>query len=373
MEDYNRTRKQKSIIVKIIWSLFVLVAFCTAVGTATSYFAPFVNPYTFWYVSFLGLGGQLLMVANLVFLLILVIRLSKWAFIPLIVAISGIGFWGEFLQVDILTKYSADEKPSRSEVKILSFNVHGFYEIGSTVNYSANLDSIISYVVSENPDIVCIQEFQLIDKKDHSAIDAQMAQWQYRAMSYVVDDNYHKWGLAVFSKLPLKNANAIRFTHRENSSMYVDVTLNDSTFRLFNNHLQSTQFNTINREQLLTEDPKIAAHRVGSTLRDNYRIRAFQADTIASIIARSPYPTVVVGDFNDTPMSYVYHTIRGKMRDSFCEKGNGYEYTYKPLKRLFRIDYILHSSQFETVSHSSPYTIWSDHKPVISRIKLKTN
>lgn len=372
MENYNQTPKSKSLAKKIVENIFVLVMLVVAGVTLMSYFAPILNPYTFWYVAFLGLGGQFLMLANLIFMLIYIIKKSKWAYIPVAVFLLGIGYVGDFLQVSLVTKYNnSEDKQYRNELKIMTFNVHGFFALGSTSSYSSNLDSIVSFIGRENPDIVCLQEYQLINKKDHSAIDAQMSQWKYRAMSYLVDNNYHKWGLAIFSKLPLTNATAIRFSDQQNSTMFVDVEFRDNTFRLFNAHLQTTRFNSLNRQQLMSDDAQQAARLVGSTLRQSYRIRAFQADTIASIIAQSPFPTIVVGDFNDTPMSYVYHTIKGDMQDTFREKGEGYQYTYIPLRSLFRIDYILHSKGMETLSQTSPYIHWSDHKPVISRIKIE--
>lgn len=371
MESYNQIQKPKSLLSKVIDTLLVLVMIGVSVATLLSYLAPTFNPYTFWYIAFLGLGGQFLMLANVIFMLIFVIKKSRWALMPIAVFLIGIGYIGDFLQMSLVTKYNSDEKASRNELKIMTYNVHGFFALGSSSFYSANLDSIVSFISRENPDIVCLQEYQLINRKDHSAIEAQMSAWKYRAMSYLVDDNYHKWGLAVFSKLPLTNATAIRFADRENSSMFVDVQFRDATIRLFNNHLQSTRFNSLNRAELRSEDAEKAARLVGSTLRGSYKVRAFQADTIASIIKQSPFPTIVVGDFNDTPMSYVYNTIKGDMEDTFREKGESYQYTYKPLKSLFRIDYILHSKGFETISQDSPYTSWSDHKPVIARIKVE--
>lgn len=371
MQKYNQTYKPKSMLSKIVWVLWVLIVIATAGATLLSYLAPVVDPYTFWYVSFLGIGGQILILANLLCLLIMAVKMSKWALLPLTVFLLGMGYVGDFLQFNILTKYDQDKKPLRNELKIMTYNVHGFFKSGSSTNYSSTLDSIVSYICRENPDIICMQEYQLINAQDHSAIHSQMGAWRYRVLSSLVNDNFHEWGLAIFSKLPLSNARQIKFVDRANSSMYVDVHVADTIFRLFNSHLQSTKFNTLNRKELEAKEAEQAARQVGHTLRQNSGIRAFQADTIAGLIAQSPYPTVVVGDFNDTPMSYVYHTIRGDMKDTFREKGEGYEYTYKPLKGLFRIDYILHSEGIKTLSHNSPFTPWSDHKPVISRIKIE--
>lgn len=98
---------------------------------------------------------------------------------------------------------------------------------------------------------------------------------------------------------------------------------------------------------------------------DNNRKRALQADYIHRQIELSPYPVIVCGDFNDTPASYAYHRIKGNLTDGFQECGSGYQYTFRQLCKLWRIDYILHSTEFEGTTNISPDLPYSDHNPVV--------
>ena len=50
---------------------------------------------------------------------------------------------------------------------------------------------------------------------------------------------------------------------------------------------------------------------------------------------------MVVGDFNDTPVSYAYRKIRKGLNDSFVNSGYGAGFTYKGNYPPNRIDYIL--------------------------------
>ena len=92
---------------------------------------------------------------------------------------------------------------------------------------------------------------------------------------------------------------------------------------------------------------------------------------MARLIASRNVPTIVCGDFNDTPGSYVYRKVRGNYRDAFEEKGNGFGYTYKGLYRILRIDYILHSEELETLDYESPDVPWSDHNPVKATLRFR--
>jgi len=74
---------------------------------------------------------------------------------------------------------------------------------------------------------------------------------------------------------------------------------------------------------------------------------------------------------NSIPSSYAYHQIIGHLKDGFKTCGSGYEYTMLGLYRLYRIDYIFHSDDFEGYSYNSYKLDFSDHKPVIMKLSLK--
>lgn len=59
------------------------------------------------------------------------------------------------------------------------------------------------------------------------------------------------------------------------------------------------------------------------------------------------------------------------MIDSFIEKGRGLGNTYIGEFPSFRIDYILHSPDFKTVSYLRDTTQLSDHYPIQGKLKLK--
>lgn len=106
-------------------------------------------------------------------------------------------------------------------------------------------------------------------------------------------------------------------------------------------------------------------------LHENFQKRAVQANLLNQLITTSPYPTLVCGDFNSLPSSYVYHTVKGdKLQDGFKTSGHGYMYTFKYFKHMLRIDYILHSPELKSMDYFSPDLSYSDHNPVVMRVKM---
>lgn len=100
-------------------------------------------------------------------------------------------------------------------------------------------------------------------------------------------------------------------------------------------------------------------------MKSNYRKRAEQADMIHAEIKCSPYPVLVCGDFNDTPASYTYHRVRKDLVDGFRDCGSGYQYTFRQLYKLWRIDYVFYSESLKGCECYSPETSYSDHNMVV--------
>jgi endonuclease/exonuclease/phosphatase (EEP) superfamily protein YafD len=106
-------------------------------------------------------------------------------------------------------------------------------------------------------------------------------------------------------------------------------------------------------------------------LRDAFIKRAAQADIIAAHISGCSHPVIICGDFNDTPVSYTYRTIRDGLMDAFSESGWGLGRTYNGKFPSFRIDYILYGGSIDALFFTREKIKLSDHFPIISYLKVK--
>ena len=75
---------------------------------------------------------------------------------------------------------------------------------------------------------------------------------------------------------------------------------------------------------------------------------------------------LVLGDFNDNPLSYTVHRLSRGRRDTFVQAGKGFGATFRTLWPLLRIDYILYPPGLEAVSYEVPRVKYSDHYPIIA-------
>ena len=149
------------------------------------------------------------------------------------------------------------------------------------------------------------------------------------------------------------------------------MDIQGDSVRVFNNHFQTTSVNAVkprlyqaHAEGKQLEETEAAFH-MAFQMKKNFVKRATQADYIRQMLDAGEGPVILCGDFNDTPASYTYRTVKGDLTDGFRDCGSGFGYTFRQLKRIFRIDYIIYSPDFKGVTYDSPNLDYSDHKPVV--------
>ncbi|MGF1673738.1 MAG: hypothetical protein ACFCUV_08650, partial [Rivularia sp. (in: cyanobacteria)] len=82
-------------------------------------------------------------------------------------------------------------------------------------------------------------------------------------------------------------------------------------------------------------------------------------------------PVIFMCDCNFTDTSETYSQMHHLMRDSFQEAGWGFGHTYlSPLFPTFRIDYIWHTKQIQTIDAYVGKQAGSDHLPVVAKLQL---
>ena len=367
--------KQKSRFMRILAAVLVVVTVAASLLLALSYLAAYINPNSSAIFAFLGLAAPILFLVNISAMLYWIIRWRRWAFLPMAVVLVGISNLILLFRPTLSKEYPAEKE--RGSFTIVSHNVHGFLE--PELN-TPSMENTLSFLSAFEPDILCIQEYQTTHQMPQEDAAELLRRMPNNAICYKLKNADGGFGLAIYSRYPIIHYESIDFEESVSQVMWADILYGRrDTIRVFNCHLQTTSIDATDKEfissaEFMRDDKgqsRQKARSIASKLRRNFKARALQADSIAPLIAASPYKVIVCGDFNDTPLSYTYHKIRGGLGDSFVEKGRGMTNTYQGFFNLFRIDYVLHSPSLKTLYYSNPRTRWSDHNAVVVNMKKR--
>ena len=86
----------------------------------------------------------------------------------------------------------------------------------------------------------------------------------------------------------------------------------------------------------------------------------------------SPFPVIICGDFNDTPLSYTYNKFASNYTDAFRNSSSGLGITYAGKVPAGRIDYIFHSKDLNSSNFTIQKEVYSDHRAINCEVWKKT-
>lgn len=326
-----------------------------------SYVSMLVNPAKAWYFSILGLLFIPFILLNVIMLIWAICRKSTSYVIPLVALLPGLLFIGRYFRFA-----SGGAEKGEDCIKIMTYNV-GKFSLGKGYEYSESLDSITALVKRFDPDIVCMQEFNSERPDDIPKLLKEQFP-EYFSCYYINMNAGSGSGNVTLSKFPIESRGHFDFEESANLAIYTDIGIGDKKIRIYNCHFQSYSIslaslarNWKHRSVMLETEHKMKASIIK---------RPRQVEQVMSDIEDCPLESIVLGDFNDTPMSYTYHRLRKGRKDAFVEAGAGFGATYSFLWPLIRIDYVLFPASFKGVSYSCKHVGYSDHYPVVTDVNL---
>lgn len=360
-------------------SLIKVLTIICLIGLLLAYLAPFVHPNTLKILPFFGLAYPVILVFALLALVIWSLAKSRWAIITLVVLVIGGKLHFRMMAI------GSDEEALPAEDRVLnvmSYNVRLFdlYTAETDQKYEKR-NAIFNYIHTENPDIICFQEFYHQDKP--TSFSTRDSLIQLLGIKDYHERYAHKlrgrqnFGVAILSKYPMIAKGDVMFSTQGdkdfNYCVFVDIIKNTDTFRVYNVHLQSIKLQQDDYsvfEEGVTEnaEKKSTIRLLIDKLRIAYPKRAEQARTVVEHIKTSPYPTIVCGDFNDTPMSYSYNQFNRILIDAFRNCSSGIGSTYVGKVPAGRIDYIFHSANLKSSHFVIQKEAYSDHRAISCKI-----
>lgn len=345
----GRRRNQRSAAGLIVDILVGVVTLVVVALFITTLFVPMLDPRESGEISTLGLVAPFIYVLQTLLMFYWIVRWRPFVAVPMIIiSLMGVFQLSLFYKLEfrrVYTESNLRPKYDKKALNVVTYNVRSFIDD----NGERCIDSMVNVVKALNPDILCLQEMGFSEIAD-SLLEPLRP--MPRSLSRT------NLSPAIYSRYPIIKASRI---DTMKNFVWADIVVKkdktrEDTIRVFNNHLHSTAIRRddnsyIENHEYLEDDSLGKVKSMINRLTVNNRERAFQADTLAKIVAESPYPVIVCGDFNDTPVSYTYRTVARHLNDSYRKVGRGYSHTYRGFFDMLRIDYILCSDEFEPLSY----------------------
>ena len=358
-------RKKSPLLFGITFRAILIVA---AVAMLLSYLAVYINPAKFSLPLFFGLYFIPILAINLLLLLIALLRRSASAWITVAALLPAL------LYTELFVKIGNNEAPQKEGIKlsVASYNTGMFSSSSKKLTRGECRQEIGKFLKSEDPDIVCLQEFFA---EDYTQADTLFGQYPHRHYHLFKARNGKLFGNIILSKFPIKDKGRLSFPGSTNLAIFADIEHYGRTLRVYNNHLESydVSFTALakkfgSQEHLSREELTQDIVETHGKMKNTFIKRSEQVDRILEDINNSAHRTIICGDFNDTPMSYTYYTLAKHHKDTFEEAGSGFGATFIPVWPLLRIDYLLVPTDSECIRHSVHKTELSDHYPVSAEV-----
>lgn len=366
------TRKAKGLLPKRLgfFSKGIIIANTLAVvSLLLSYSASIINPQLFWPIAFFGLAFLPILIINLIFVGYWFFRKKRYMLISLLPILLGWNLLSKHITFQNNNErivYKAD-----SSLRVMSFNVQLFkkYEDPQT-DFREEAQEIIRSI---KPDIICFQEFysRLRGSQQFSNTIKEEGDFEAYYFEPFLANDYEGFGSAIFSKNPIINQGTIdQHGYGINRIIYADIKREADTLRVYNVHLRSFALQdedkefvvqTANNMQISDEE---GPRRLRKKLKEAFTRRTDQAKALKSHMEACPFPYIVVGDFNDTPMSYSVNLIASNMNNAFLEQGFGWGVTHFGLLPIFQIDYIFTDKRLQVDNYGIIKERLSDHYPI---------
>lgn len=292
-------------------------------------------------------------------------------------------FGFKFITGTFAVNFPVQHSKKRS-FSVLSYNTTFFKssdyknKLGSKSDTASDSYKIIQWIQKNDADVKCFQEYYQKDSTEmFSTLDSisENGEYDYYFSSKTIGPENSEVGIAIFSRFPIINSGEVLFKQGSvNRAAFADITIFGDTIRFINAHLQSMSLSPHNPlASKSLSDTKENLRTVYNKFTKGLLDRSFQAEVIKELIHQSPYKVILVGDFNQTPYSFVYNSFKDIMNNAFEKAGNGFGFTYRGSTLFFlRIDNQFFDPELKVVDFKTYSNItYSDHYPIEATYILK--
>lgn len=313
-----------------------------------------------------------------IMVLLLILDLIFWRKVAILAGLAIVACWGPLRSTCPVNipKGNLSEGEQERAFTIMTYNVSKFIDF-DTASARGGKDGQycrhISYILDQQPDIVCLQEATRFQPDDNSITQAQRDSLQ-DVYPYIY---VHGSEFGVLSKFPVEPIN-LDFPAQDFPSGDIScwrIKIHDRVINIFSVHLCSLSLSDTSKvayqgivqmDSLSRGSLSELRHEAIPRIQRAAIVRAQQIDLLISYLRKYGGENVIVcGDFNDVENSYAIRRLQSQadLKQAWAGVGFGPIATYYYYDMLFHIDHILYRGALSPRSLRLDRVKNSDHYP----------
>ena len=324
--------------------------------------APHVPPDSNALLPILGLGYPPLLLCNMIAVILWLLLKSRWVLLSALTLLLG------YQSCTTLLNLSIPDKPTPHAFKVASYNANFAKRIAQLAlpDQPPAEKKYLDFLSSLNDiSVLCVQE-------DGFRTESLWGQAMQLAYSHRVEG----LSVSIYSKFPIIDKGMVNLNSTTaNTCLWADIDALSGIFRIYTTHLEANRADgTVPAVIVETAPEEMSNSALLGIVKHHVKfsaVRAAQAQTIADHANTSPHPTIICGDFNETPQSYVYTILKGDRQDTFQEEGRGIASTFGEKIPALRIDHMFVDEDLEVLDHSNIKSQYSDHYMIVAEVEAQ--
>lgn len=318
-----------------------------------------------------GLLFPVVLVLNIVFLVLWTLLRPRCLWLPVL---------GLLLCYGPLSRYTPVNRPSsppHGAIRVLSWNVCMF--LGDTPGDDGQ-GAMMHYLLRDGADIVCLQE---APPGVGDGAPVSVLRQNYPHIDVMRKSGSGSASMILATRYPIVSKELIPYESQGNMSVEYVLGIDGRRVCLVANHLETNGLSAEDKNNMgHIASGKVTFDRAkGDLSRLKGKVsqaaikRAPQACMVSDRIQRrlrEGMPVIVVGDFNDTPISYAHRVISRGLTDCYVASGLGPGFSYHSNGIRVRIDHILCSDFFKPYGAKVDKAVGlSDHYPISCWLEMR--
>lgn len=299
----------------------------------------YVSPKTFAWFNLLSLAFPILMILNILMIIFWIVLLKKRAIFFILAS---------FLFLNPVKRWInySPKNTEKSNLKIVSMNIKGG---------TMGREKVYDYLKNSGADLIFAQEY---------GDEFNVPGYAHGTSKYEI--------VSLNTKQEILNQGELA-SDGVGNAFFADIKTENRIIRIVNVYM--TPFSFDKQKVKPGEDLDKNKTKVMYILRKlipTFKVHQEEVATIRKAIDESPYPVMLVGDFNAVPNSYEYYHLGKGLTDAFVAVGRGSGTSFHDYKFPIRIDYVFTSKEIKPISYRVDRRVHlSDHFPIIAEFKIE--